>query len=67
MITSAWLLRATVIAIIGSLLGALYPALKAAQKDPITRWRTSDESGQPPSYQFKRESHVRSRLQSAAS
>ena len=35
MITSAWLLRATVIAIIGSLLGALYPALKAAQKDPI--------------------------------
>jgi putative ABC transport system permease protein len=35
MITNAWLLRATVIAIIGSLLGALYPALKAAQKDPI--------------------------------
>jgi putative ABC transport system permease protein len=35
MITSSWLLRATVIAIIGSLLGALYPALKAAQKDPI--------------------------------
>ncbi len=35
MITSSWLIRATVIAIIGSLLGALYPALKAAQKDPI--------------------------------
>ncbi len=35
MITNAWLLRATIIAIIGSLLGALYPALKAAQKDPI--------------------------------
>ncbi len=35
MITNSWLLRATVIAIIGSLLGALYPALKAAQKDPI--------------------------------
>ena len=35
MITSAWLIRATIIAIIGSLLGALYPALKAAQKDPI--------------------------------
>ncbi len=35
MITSSWLLRATIIAIIGSLLGALYPALKAAQKDPI--------------------------------
>jgi putative ABC transport system permease protein len=35
MITSAWLLRATIIAIIGSLLGAMYPALKAAQKDPI--------------------------------
>ena len=35
MITSSWLVRATIIAIIGSLLGALYPALKAAQKDPI--------------------------------
>ncbi len=34
-ITSTWLIRATVIAIVGSLLGALYPALKAAQKDPI--------------------------------
>jgi putative ABC transport system permease protein len=35
LITSEWLVRATIIAIIGSLLGAIYPALKAAQKDPI--------------------------------
>jgi putative ABC transport system permease protein len=35
LITSDWLVRATIIAIIGSLLGAIYPALKAAQKDPI--------------------------------
>ena len=35
LITSDWLLRATIIAIIGSMLGATYPALKAAQKDPI--------------------------------
>jgi len=35
LITPEWLLRATIIAIIGSLLGAIYPALKAAQKDPI--------------------------------
>jgi putative ABC transport system permease protein len=35
LITPEWLLRATVIAIIGSMLGAFYPALKAAQKDPI--------------------------------
>ena len=35
LITSAWLLKATVIAMIGSLLGALYPAVKAARKDPI--------------------------------
>jgi putative ABC transport system permease protein len=35
LITPDWLLRATVIAIIGSMLGAFYPALKAAQKDPI--------------------------------
>jgi putative ABC transport system permease protein len=34
-ITSGWVLRATIIAIIGSLAGALYPAVKAAQKDPI--------------------------------
>ena len=35
LITSEWLLRAAIIALVGSLLGALYPALKAAQKDPI--------------------------------
>jgi putative ABC transport system permease protein len=35
MITSGWLLRAAVIALVGSLLGALYPAIKAARKDPI--------------------------------
>ena len=34
-IEGSWLLNATVIAIIGSLLGAIYPAFKAAQKDPI--------------------------------
>jgi putative ABC transport system permease protein len=30
-----WVLRATVIAIVGALAGAAYPAIKAAQKDPI--------------------------------
>jgi putative ABC transport system permease protein len=30
-----WVLRATIIAIVGSLAGAVYPAFKAAQKDPI--------------------------------
>jgi len=30
-----WVFRATVIALTGALLGALYPAYKAAQKDPI--------------------------------
>jgi len=35
LITVGWLGRATVIAIVGSLLGALYPAIKAARKDPI--------------------------------
>src|SRR5438874_5603452 len=34
-ITSAWIIRAVVISIIGSLAGAIYPAFKAAQKDPI--------------------------------
>jgi putative ABC transport system permease protein len=34
-ITSGWILRAIMIAIIGSLAGATYPAFKAAQKDPI--------------------------------
>lgn len=35
MITPGWLARATGIAMVGSLLGAFYPAMKAAQKDPI--------------------------------
>jgi putative ABC transport system permease protein len=30
-----WMLRATLIAIVGAAAGALYPAYKAAQKDPI--------------------------------
>jgi putative ABC transport system permease protein len=30
-----WVLRATVIATVGAVLGALYPAFKAAQRDPI--------------------------------
>jgi putative ABC transport system permease protein len=34
-VTGGWIARATVIAIIGALAGALYPAYKAAQKDPI--------------------------------
>lgn len=33
--SSAWALRASLIAIAGALAGALYPALKAAQRDPI--------------------------------
>src|ERR1019366_1138647 len=35
LITYAWLVKAAIIALIGSLLGAFYPAMKAAQKDPI--------------------------------
>jgi len=35
LITQAWLVKAAIIAIVGSLLGAFYPAIKAAQKDPI--------------------------------
>ncbi|HLK32397.1 MAG TPA: ABC transporter permease [Terriglobales bacterium] len=34
-ITSGWLWRATLIAIVGALAGAIYPAIKAARKDPI--------------------------------
>jgi putative ABC transport system permease protein len=30
-----WVVRAAILAIIGALLGGLYPALRAAQKDPI--------------------------------
>ena len=33
--SNAWVLRATIIAVVGALLGALYPAVKAAQRDPI--------------------------------
>ena len=34
-VTGSWILRATVIAIVGAVIGAIYPAYKAAQKDPI--------------------------------
>ena len=34
-ITSGWLLRSAIIAIVGAIMGAVYPAFKAAQKDPI--------------------------------
>jgi putative ABC transport system permease protein len=34
-LTAEWNLKAIVIALGGSLFGALYPALKAARKDPI--------------------------------
>jgi len=34
-ITAPWVLRATLIAIVGAILGAIYPAFRAAQKDPI--------------------------------
>ncbi len=34
-VTGGWILRATIIAIVGALLGALYPAYKAANRDPI--------------------------------
>ncbi|HZZ14550.1 MAG TPA: ABC transporter permease [Candidatus Sulfotelmatobacter sp.] len=33
--SNAWVLRATMIALAGAVAGALYPAYKAAQKDPI--------------------------------
>jgi putative ABC transport system permease protein len=33
--TGRWILQATVIAIVGAMIGAVYPAFKAAQKDPI--------------------------------
>jgi putative ABC transport system permease protein len=34
-VDGGWMIRATLIAIVGALGGALYPAFKAAQKDPI--------------------------------
>jgi putative ABC transport system permease protein len=34
-VTGRWILNATLIAIVGAMVGALYPAFKAAQKDPI--------------------------------
>jgi putative ABC transport system permease protein len=34
-VTGGWMVRAAVIAIVGAIAGALYPAYKAAQKDPI--------------------------------
>ena len=34
-VTGPWILRATIVAIVGAILGAIYPAFKAAQKDPI--------------------------------
>jgi putative ABC transport system permease protein len=33
--TTGWVLRAAIIAVVGAMIGALYPAYKAAQKDPI--------------------------------
>ncbi len=33
--SNEWVVRATVLALVGALAGALYPAVKAAQKDPI--------------------------------
>jgi putative ABC transport system permease protein len=34
-VAGSWIVRATLIAVVGSIAGALYPAFKAAQKDPI--------------------------------
>jgi putative ABC transport system permease protein len=34
-VTGVWIMRATIVAIVGAILGAIYPAYKAAQKDPI--------------------------------
>jgi len=32
---SQWVINATIIALVGTVLGAIYPAYRAAQKDPI--------------------------------
>jgi len=34
-LTGGWVFRAALIALVGALLGAIYPAIKAARKDPI--------------------------------
>jgi putative ABC transport system permease protein len=34
-VTGGWMLRSAIIAVVGAIAGALYPAYKAAQKDPI--------------------------------
>jgi putative ABC transport system permease protein len=34
-ITNAWIINAIIIGLVGAILGAIYPAFKAAQKDPI--------------------------------
>jgi len=34
-VTGSWILKSTAIAIVGSVIGALYPAVKAARRDPI--------------------------------
>jgi putative ABC transport system permease protein len=34
-VDGGWVIKATLIAIVGAVVGALYPAIKAAQKDPI--------------------------------
>lgn len=34
-VDAGWIIKATIIAIVGAIAGALYPAWKAAQKDPI--------------------------------
>jgi putative ABC transport system permease protein len=34
-VSGSWMLRSAIIAIVGAIAGALYPAYKAAQKDPI--------------------------------
>jgi putative ABC transport system permease protein len=33
--STEWIVRATIVAIVGAAGGAIYPAYKAAQKDPI--------------------------------
>jgi putative ABC transport system permease protein len=33
--SNEWMLKATIIALVGAAAGAIYPAVKAARKDPI--------------------------------